>query len=174
VNPHERLYLLHGDITELAADAVACPTSTDLDPDPTAYGFKAFAARFDRQGFVAGYREQAACLRSCHVGEIFWVELESAGGAAGSRRQRAVLVVASARGRHGRPRPGHDEARTVVRQTLSGAAAHLSALPDYRDLPRALFIALPTFRHGESVDRLQMLRSARAEMEKALSFLGGD
>jgi O-acetyl-ADP-ribose deacetylase (regulator of RNase III) len=148
------LYIAPGDITRLAADAIAFSASTHLSSGGTLYA----SFREHVPGFAAWYAD----LRASHA------PLPEAGGAFAmplhaDRRPYFVVVVASTGG----PATEEDKAALAVRAALGLAVERL------RGAGRTdrLLIALPAFRVGAGGDRRQQLRSAKVQVAAARQFM---
>jgi hypothetical protein len=146
-----RLFIAPGDISQLAAHAIAYSTSTKLG----AYGALYPAFRDHVPGFAAWFeglsRERGG---GCAIGEAFWLPLDR------TVRPHGVVVAVSAGG----PRTEEDKSGIAVRAAVDTAVRHLRD-----DLGRdcRLLIALPAFRIGMGGDRDHGLRSARAQVTAA-------
>jgi O-acetyl-ADP-ribose deacetylase (regulator of RNase III) len=151
------LYIAPGDITRLAADAIAFSASTHLSSGGTLYA----SFREHVPGFAAWYAD----LRSRHaplsgVGGAFAMPLHA------DRRPYFVVVVASTGG----PATDEDKAAIAVRAALSLAVKRLRAA----GRTGRVLVALPAFRVGAGGDRRQQLRSAKVQVAAARDFLADD
>jgi hypothetical protein len=149
------LFIAPGDITRLAAHAIAYSSSTELGE----YGALYPAFRDHVTGFAPWFeglsRERGG---QCRVGETFWLPLSR------ETRPHGVVVVVAAGG----PRTAEDKARLAVRAAIDAAVPRLREAVG----PAArLLIALPTFRIGMGGDRDHRLRSARAQVSAALDAM---
>jgi hypothetical protein len=149
------IFVAHGDLAQLTADALAYSTSTGLRPDGHLY--PAFARHVP--GFPALY---AALPRPCRLGDAFWLPLPGGGP------PRGVVVVAAAGGGRGASR--EEKAQQAVRGALETAITQLRQLSSG---PRRLLVALPAFRQGMGGDRHTRLASARAQIDAARQVLQG-
>jgi hypothetical protein len=149
------LFIARGDITQLAAHAIAYSTSTGL----LAHGAMYPAFRDHVPGFADWFDGLSRDRGSrCGIGETFWLPLAPEG------RPCGVVVVVAAGG----PRTDEDKAGIAVRAAVD------AAVPRLREAlgPAArLLIALPAFRIGMGGDRDHQLRSARAQVKAALDSL---
>lgn len=142
------VFIVHGDITQLHADAVGYSASTMLTPDGHLYS--AFARHFPAFDQLFG-----SLPGSCRLGDAFWLALP------GDGRPRGVVVAASAGG--DRKLPPDVKTGLAVRGGLRTAVAELR-----RERPEGrLLVALPTFRMGLGGDRNRRLASARSQIEAA-------
>jgi hypothetical protein len=150
-----QVFIAPGDLTQIAADAIAYSTSTGLG------GFGAMYPSFSRQvpGFADWFAELGRRHESeCRIGETFWMPLSPEAAPFG-----VVVVVAT-----GGPATAEDKAAIAVRAALEEAVGRLRG-----DLGRRerLLIALPAFRLGWGGDRDNLLRSARAQVAAARDSL---
>jgi hypothetical protein len=150
-----RLFIAPGDISQLAAHAVAYSTSTHL----AGYGAMYPSFRDHMPGFDDWF-ENLTRRRGgdCRIGETFWLTLDP------SVRPHGIVVVVSAGG----PRTEEDKASIAVRAAVD------TAVPRLREQlgPGAgLLIALPAFRMGMGGDRDHRLHSARVQVRAALAAL---
>lgn len=148
------IFVARGDITRLAADAIAFSASTRLEKDGTLYAsFQAnvpgFAAWYD------GLREQHDPLPS--AGTAFALPLYA------DRPPYFVVAVASTGG----PGSAEDKADLAVRSALKLTVERLRAA----GRTGRLLVALPAFRVGGGGDRRQRLRSATVQVSAARDFL---
>jgi hypothetical protein len=139
------IFVVHGDITQLSAHALAYSASTYLGPD--AYLYPAFEENV--AGFADLYRELPA---PCDPGDTFWLPLSP------SNKPHGVVVVAATGGSW---ESRDQELKLAVKNALETAIRELRSL-----LPKTerLLIALPTFRQGVGGDRHARLDSARLQM----------
>ena len=150
-----RLFIARGDISQLAAHAVAYSSSTHL----VGYGALYPSFRDHVPGFAAWFDELGRTRGGdCNIGDTFWLSLGA------SRRPHGIVVVVSAGG----PRTEEDKAFIAVRAAVDTAVPRLREQlgPQVR-----LLIALPAFRTGMGGDRDQRLRSARAQVQATLEAL---
>jgi hypothetical protein len=149
------VFIAPGDLTQLAADAVAFSASNTLGRNGNLYS--AFATNLP--AFAPWYddlrRRQNLPLE---VGATFWLPLEDQARPAG-----VVVVVAT-----GRQSPSEDKAGLAVRAALKTAVERLRG---QHGRTGRLLVALPAFRVGKGGDRGQRLRSARAQVAAALETL---
>ena len=150
------LFIVPGDLTRLAADAIAYSTSTGLDGG----GEMSPAFRERIPGFARWY----AGLDAGHpggrrVGQAFWMA-----SGAGTRPHGVVAVIAS-----GGPATLEDKAAIAARAAIDEAVARLRG---ELKLEGRLLVALPPFRLGRGGDRDHQLRSARAQLASAREALG--
>jgi hypothetical protein len=148
------LFIAPGDITQLNAHAIAYSASDTLDRDGNLYS--AFAAH------VPGFAEWFDQLRRQHpergqVGEAFWMPLET------GHKPLGVIAVISI----GEAPTGEDKGGLAVRSALTTAFRQLRAGAE----DERLLIVLPTFRVGKGGHHQERLRSARAQIEAAGTFL---
>src|SRR3954470_4528851 len=144
---HNRIYVAHGDLTQLQADAVAYSTSAELDD--TGNMFPAFERHL--RGFAGQYRATAARNGHAAAGDTFWLPLDT-------RRPRGVVVVVALE-------PGGDVrelSRLAVRGAIEVAGAGLRGA---RGDQAPLLIALPTFPAGPPEARPARVELARAQVE---------
>jgi O-acetyl-ADP-ribose deacetylase (regulator of RNase III) len=149
------IFVAHGDLTQLSADAIVYSASTYLLHEPSGHLFPAFKAN------VPGFATLAKDLpASCAIGDAFWVRLS------GDRKPRGVVVVAAAGG--GRTLSREQKTQLAVRNALETAIAELRKI-----LPAGerLLIALPTFRQGVGGDRNVRHQSARLQIAAAHDVL---
>ncbi len=149
------LFIAPGDITQLAAHAIAYSSSTGLGESGALYP----AFRDHVPGFATWFEELSLEYSGrCSVGDSYWLPLGS------DTRPHGVVVVVAAGG----PRTPEDKAGMAVRAAIDAAVPRLrDALG--RDV--RLLIALPTFRIGWAGDRDHRLRSARAQVIAAIKSL---
>ncbi len=150
-----QLFIARGDITQLAAHAIAYSTSTALE------GGGAMSPSFHHN--VPGFKDWFAELGrqhplGCEVGEAFWMPLRT------DTRPHGVVVVAAT----GKPVMTEDKAAVTVRGAIDKAVACLRA---DRGPSERLLVALPAFRAGMGGDRNDRLRSARAQVAAARDAL---
>lgn len=148
------LYVAPGDITRLAADAIAFSASTHLNSAGSLY------ASFQQNvpGFADWYGElQVRHGRHCGVGSSFAMPLYA------DRRPHFVVVVVSTGG----PATEEDKAALAVQAALRVAVENLRAA----GRPGRLLVALPAFRVGAGGDRGKQLHSAKVQVAAARRFL---
>ncbi len=154
---NDRIFVVQGDISRFAADAVAYSTSTQLAND--GYLYAAF------QRYVPGFEEQFAELGRrhggrCSVGDAYWMPLPNIA----SGKPKGVIVTPAAG--HG-PAP-REKRPAAVAAALTTAIKHLGK-PKSDD--KHWLVALPTFGFGLGGDRWRRLESARAQMSAAQEVL---
>jgi O-acetyl-ADP-ribose deacetylase (regulator of RNase III) len=153
------IFIVQGDITQLAADAIAYSTSTALDTSGLL--FSSFKKHLPE--FVKRYCAEARQHRPCHVGDTLWIDLPHQG------KPRGVVVVAAT----GRTSvPPETVPALVVEQAMLRAASELRRQRQGQ-APRSerTLIALPAFRMGAGGRWDQELESARAQLRKARGVL---
>lgn len=149
------VFVAQGDITQLAADAVAYSTSTGLGTSGHLY--EAFKQHLPP--FVDAYKAERENHLPCEVGGAFWIDLP------GNKRPYGVVVVAAAGGA-GQP-PQEERPGLAVEGALTLAIRRLRRT--HPDGP--LLVALPAFRMGKGGFRDQELQSARAQLRRAREIL---
>ncbi|MBY0528105.1 MAG: SIR2 family protein [Gemmataceae bacterium] len=149
------LFIVPGDVTQLAADAVAYSASNRLGRSGSLY--PGFAHHFPT--FGPWYKNQSKhLLAPCSVGETFWMPLDPA------RKPHGIVVVVATGG----AATDEDKATTAVRSAVDSAVENLRGECGRTD---RLLIALPAFRVGMGGDRNDRVRSARAQVRAALDAL---
>jgi len=155
MNLDGHLFIAQGDISQLAAHAIAYSTSTTLAGQGSMYAsfrdnIPGFADWFQGlgQGRAGGAR----------VGETFWMPLRP------DARPHGVVAVVAA----GRTATAEDKAAIAARVAIDEAVARFRG--DLK-LEGRLLIALPTFRIGKGGDRDHQIRSARAQIDGAHTAL---
>ena len=149
------LFIAQGDITQLAAHAIACSTSTGLAGKGSMFS----SFRDNIPGFTEWFQGLGPGRAGrTHVGETFWMPLRP------DARPHGVVAVVAA----GRPASAEDKAATAARVAIDEAVARLR-----RDLKLEgrLLIALPAFRSGKGGDRDHQVRSARVQIAGARTAL---
>lgn len=144
------LFIAPGDITQLAADAIAYSTSLYFGHSGNLY--PSFVEHVP--GFAEAYGSLTTEKRGrAAVGDAFWLGL-------GGGRPCGVVVVVAAAG----SQPSDEQARLAVGAAIDEAVRRLR-----HDLGRAdrLLIALPAFRLGQGGARHERLRSARVQVATA-------
>jgi hypothetical protein len=143
------VFVAQGDITRLAADAVAFSAAADFEP--TGHLYSAFRAN------VSGFADWFASLRTRvgtgHPGDTHWLPPD-----APDRPYGVAAVVAAGKAGEGEQQAGaavHSAIDTAVRE-LRGAGRS-----------GRLLVALPAFRAGKEADRGAVLASARAQLRAA-------
>lgn len=150
-----QVFIAPGDLTQIAAHAVAYSTDTHL----ASYGdmYPSFSCQV--AGFAAWFAELGRLLDAeCRVGDTFWMPLSDGAPPHG------MVVVAATSG----SAAAEDEAAAAVRGALDEAVHRLRGELGLRE---RLLIALPTFRLGQGGDRDRLLRSARAQVAAAREAL---
>jgi hypothetical protein len=142
------VFIAQGDITQLAADAIAYSSSRSMLAAGDLYSsFEAhvpgFAEAFERLGHKDEHRE---------TGATYWLPLE-----------RHSVVVVAATG----VAPSGDTPRLVAHNAIVRAVNELRAAGP----TRRLLIALPAFRLGGGGDQWDRLNSARAQVRGAADAL---
>jgi hypothetical protein len=153
---NNHIFIAHGDLTQLAVDAVAYSSSTHLTADGDLY--PAFLKHV--AGFALAFGNLADKHAPCRVGDAFWLPMP------GPALPRGVVVVA-ATGRS----PGADfaqKSQLAVENALETAIAALRKVTSKDD---RLLIALPTFRQGQGGDRHRRLESGQAQIAAAEKVL---
>lgn len=145
------VFLAPGDISQLAADAIAFSASSYLGRD----GNLCSSFEANVPGFAAWYRSLPRGDNH-PVGATFWMPLEN------PRLHGVVVVVSTGGGRDVPDKPG-----LAVRAAVTAAAERLRAA----GRSDRLLIALPAFRVGRGGDHRQRLQSARAQVEAAVAVL---
>jgi hypothetical protein len=152
------IFIAHGDITQLAAHAIAYSTSTLLDT--SGHLISSFQANIP--AFVERYQQEAPKHRPCAVGHAFWIELPD------GDKPHGVVVVAST----GSRKPSQKEqAPLAVENALTHAVEHLRRLYPPGKTNERLLVALPAFRHGQGGIWDQELESARGQIRRAREVL---
>jgi hypothetical protein len=153
------IFIVQGDITQLAADAIAYSTSTALDTSGLL--FSSFKKNLPE--FVKRYRVEARLHRPCAVGHTLWIELP------GGQKPRGV-VVAAATGRSGVA--NLDVPALIVEKAILCAVEALqhggSSAASSAERP---LIALPAFRMGWGGLWDQELESARSQLRRSREVL---
>ena len=150
-----QVFVAPGDITQLAAHAVAYSTSTQLG------GFGAMypAFRDHIPGFAAWFEDLGVGhAYGCGIGDTFWMPLRP------DVRPHGVVVVAATGG----PATSEDKAAIAVRAAIDEAVRRLRVEAGRSE---RLLIALPAFRLGWGGDRDSRLRSAKAQVAAARDAL---
>ena len=150
------IFIAPGDITQIAADAIAYSASTLFGGSGSMYS----AYRDQIPGFGDWYgqlgRDHAG---QCRTGDVYWMPLR-----VDARPHGVVVVIAT-----GGPATDEDKAAIAVRAAIAESVGRLRA----DGHSGRLLIALPAFRVGMGGDRDHTLRSARAQVEEARRSLGG-
>lgn len=151
------IFVVHGDITQLSAHAIAFSVSTGLTG-----GYLLAAFRRHVRGFGDAF---ARLPRKLPLGEARWLPLPGGGP---STRPRGMVVVAATGGRMANSEAEQmEKARRAVTAALEVAIEGLQeCCPGERVL-----IALPAFRQGGGADRAHRLKSARVQVEAARALL---
>ncbi|MGZ3456049.1 MAG: SIR2 family protein [Polyangiales bacterium] len=150
------VFVVHGDITRLAADAIAYSTDRALSVG----GQLTFA--FDQN--VPTFREQYRELGPLEEKErrdpgwSHWLPLPS-------ERPRGVVVTVAT---GGRSTPREERAAKAVRGALACAAENLARM----NVPKPWLIALPAFLTGDGGARHDRLVVAEPQLEAAEEFVG--
>lgn len=152
-----RIFVVQGDISRFAADAVAYSTSTQLATDGFLY------SAFQRN--VAGFEEAFSRLGEthggrCQVGDAFWLPLPNRAGL----KPKGVVVTPSA----GRGPSPEEKRPAAVAAALTTAVEHLPR-PGKGD--SSLLVALPTFGFGLGGDRWRRMESGRSQLLAADNIL---
>ncbi|MFO0930393.1 MAG: SIR2 family protein [Gemmataceae bacterium] len=148
-----QIFIAPGDITRLAADAIAFSASYRLTRDGNLCS--SFEANIPEFGpWFAGLARSTPL--PCPVGSTFWLPL-------GAGRQPGGIVLVVSTGRDPLP----NKAGAAVRVAINRAVAEL------RQAGRTdrLLIALPAFRVGKGGDHAQRLASALAQVQAATEAL---
>ncbi len=148
------IFIVQGDITQLAADVVAYSTSTAFDTS----GHLHSSFKKNLPEFVRRYRAEARPHGPCEVGATLWIDMP------GDKPRGVVAVAATGR----TDCPYEEVPALVVERTLARVAQELPRLGD--GTARRL-IALPAFRMGAGGRWDQELQSARAQVRKAREML---
>ncbi|MBY0229359.1 MAG: SIR2 family protein [Gemmataceae bacterium] len=152
--PDGHVFIAHGDITRLAADAIGYSASSILGRDGS------LCSSFEAN--VPGFADAYPALRRSlavpvAVGSSYWLPLEG--------RPAGVAVAVST----GRAGEDVDKPGAAVRAALAEAVKHLrEARPTGN-----LLVALPAFRLGRGGDHGHRLASARAQVRAAHEALAG-
>src|SRR5437879_3931706 len=125
-----RIYVAHGDLTQLQADAVAYSTNAELDD--TGNMFPAFERHL--RGFAAQYRAAAARNGHAAAGDTFWLPLDT-------QRPRGVVVVVALQNGSDVRELSRLAVRAAIERAVTELRGTLGAQPH-------LLIALPTFLAG--------------------------
>jgi hypothetical protein len=150
---HGHVFLAPGDLTQLAADAIAFSASNTLNRA----GNLCSSFEANIPGFAGWYRDlRKSQSLPVPVGSTFWMPLDQ------QRKPDGVVVVVST----GRDDVA-DKAGASVRAAVDTAVARL------RESGRTgrLLIGLPAFRVGMGGDHRQRLQSARAQVQAARDAL---
>lgn len=150
------IFIVHGDITQLAADAIAYSTSTALDT--TGHLYSSFKKHLPE--FIRRYRAEARGHRPCEVGDTLWVELPE------RHRPRGVVVVAAT---GHTDYPYEEVPGLVVERAIARAVEGLQQRG--RKENERLLVALPAFRMGAGGRWDQELQSARLQLRRAREML---
>jgi O-acetyl-ADP-ribose deacetylase (regulator of RNase III) len=144
------IFVVHGDLTQLAAHAITYSASTYLGPDGDLYsGYRAHVPTFAEQF--------AALPRPAESGAAFWLPL------AREARPHGVVVVVAAGGEGTQA----EKRRRAVEAAIDTAVRHLREL----GLRERLLLALPAFRLGQGGDKRFALDSACGQVEAAHDVL---
>lgn len=152
------LFVTLGDLTRLAADAVAY--STDRALSPGGHLTPAFVANVE--GFGEGYAALGDAVRPSRPepGAAYWLPRERTKG---TKPHGVVVTIAAA----GRTLPREERARRAVNGALACAVEHLAR----EGVPKPWLIALPTFLVGEGGARHDRLAVAEPQIHAAEAFL---
>ena len=152
-----RVFVAPGDITQLAAHAVAYSSSTDFGGGGNLFpSFRKHIPTFGK--WFDSLRHQHA--GKVTVGDAFWMPT---GPGSDSKPLGIVVVIAT-----GGPATDEDKAGIAVRAAIGTAVQRLR---DELGRAERLLVALPAFRIGMGGDRNQRLRSARVQIRAAMDSL---
>lgn len=150
---HNHIFVTPGDLTQLAADAIAFSASNSLNRD----GNLCSSFEANIQPFADWYRQlRRSQAMPVPVGSTFWMPLDDV------RKPHGVVVVVST----GRDRMA-DKPGVSVRNAIDTAVTKLRE-SGRRD---RLLIALPAFRVGKGGDHHQRMQSALAQLQAAKAAL---
>jgi SIR2-like protein len=144
------VFVVHGDITQIQADALAFSTSGSFEPTGDLYS--SFAERFP--GFRQAYARLGRAHQGDAVGTTHWIA------------PNLVVVVAA--------KPGIDPetvSRRVVRNAVREAVARLRGNAHARGRDRRLLIALPAFLTGKGVHAERRVALATLQIQAARDVL---
>ena len=168
------VFVAHGDIAQMSADAVAYSTSVATYERWPGDLFSAFDQNFAdfKAKFQEARKAQAAGRRYYDLGESFWLPLVEEGWKPaepekGARPYGIVIVAAG-----GRTDAGEPPVEVVVQKAIAEAARQLEALFPPDTFPdRRFLLALPAFRLGKGGGRHSPLSAARQQLQAAASAL---
>jgi hypothetical protein len=150
-----QLFIAPGDLTQLAAHAVAFSASNTMSTNGNLYP----AFRDNVPGFAGWFASLWPPRGEPYpVGSAFWLDLS------GPQKPFGVVAVASTGG----DQTEEDKATLAVRAALDTAVPQLRRRLGQTE---RLLVALPAFRVGGGGDRHQRLRSARVQVRAALDGL---
>ncbi len=147
------IFIAHGDITQIAASAIAYSTSGAFDGSGRLYT----AFRDNVPGFTAGYKALRQLKERPSVGDAFWIPMVA------DPQLRGVVAVVTV----GRGRSLPDKTTTSVRSAICTAVKHLRT----KSGQARLLIALPTFHAGVGGGHRRLLEIARIQISAANSVL---
>ena len=166
------IFIVHGDITQITADAIAYSTSIVVSKDIEGKMRLAFDKHLP--GVTAHWGERRAKegkgRRYFDFGESFWIPLESGHAPYG-------VVVVAAGGRH-TPMPAEPPEFLAVIGAVSEAVRNLRELQrelqnDPQQEPKRLLVALPAFRVGTGGSEAEAQEAARNQVKAARQVLNG-
>ena len=143
------VFVAHGDIAQMSADAVAYSTSVVAFERWHGDLFSAFDLNFAdfKAKFQESRKTQAAGRRYFDLGESFWLPLSEEGwqpteAEKGGKPYGIVIVAAG-----GKTKAGEPPVEVAVRKAIAEAARQLEALFPPDTFPdRRFLLALPAFR----------------------------
>ena len=168
------VFVAHGDIAQMSADAVAYSTSVVAFERWHGDLFSAFDLNFAdfKAKFQESRKTQAAGRRYFDLGESFWLPLSEEGwqpteAEKGGKPYGIVIVAAG-----GKTKAGEPPVEVAVRKAIAEAARQLEALFPPDTFPdRRFLLALPAFRLGKGGDRRAPLLAARQQLQAAADAL---
>ena len=162
------IFIVHGDITQITADAIAYPTSIATWRDIPGEMLSAFDKHYP--GVTAQWEamraQEAAETNRRHFdyGESFWIPLDE------EHAPHGVVVVATG-GTHEAIREEHAERLTVI-GAVREAVRQLRAREERLGKPSArLLVALPAFRIGRGGSREKDMKAALPQVLAAREAL---
>lgn len=168
MGPRGEIFVVHGDITQITADAIAYPvsllTGDDFPGELTSAFNKHYPEVIPKWNAL---RMQTAAKRKLfcfNYGDAFWIPLDE------THAPYGAVVVASG-GTHPLT-PKAEAERRIVRGAVREAVQQLRARQRRLEQPPGrLLIALPAFRIGAGGSKRKDAAAARAEVEAARAAL---
>jgi O-acetyl-ADP-ribose deacetylase (regulator of RNase III) len=158
------VFIVHGDLTRLTADAIVLSTSTYMDG--AGLSFPDFADRYPE--LEKGYREMAPHFRGRPIGDAFWVPTPNHLPASGRGGVGGIVVVLAAGDRGATP--SSDKASRATAGAIREALAQKELAPEPSG--RRRLIALPTFGFGKGGYR-DRLACGKEMIAAAVAALAG-
>lgn len=166
--PQGEIFIVHGDITQITADAIAYPTSIatwkDIPGELTPAFDKHYPGVTAQWEAMRAQKAEETTRPHFDYGELFWIPL-------GEEHAPYGVVVVAAGGKHSVTPQDQAERQAVIGAVREAARRLREREQHLGKTPERLLIALPAFRIGRGGSREKDMAAAVSEVQAARDAL---